>query len=207
MSFGAARPGERSGPDAQQSEALAWDALRRNDVDAAARAMGRHPKRDTADPFLVASVDLASGDVGDGIARFRAAYLAEPNGPASLVPATLIAQAGRAPDLAGVLLGDKTASGPMAAASLQNHLHYAKAYEAAATVGELVYADGRSSRAQAAFETACSWAQAGDPARGLEWLDRAVADGFTAATLIDGEPDLAPIRALPDFAALRTRLG
>ena len=207
LPLGAARPGERAGPDAQQSEALVWDALRRGDIDAATRALARHPRRDQADPFLVASVDLAAGDVGDGIARFRAAYLAEPNGPASLVPATLIAKAGRATDLAGVLLGDKTPAGAMAAASLQNHLHYAKAFDAAAKVGELVYADGRSSKAQAAFETACSWAQAGDATEGLAWLDRAVADGFTAASLIDGEPDLAPIRALPAFVALRTRLG
>jgi len=145
-------------------------------------------------------------DVGDGIARFRNAYLAKPDGPASLVPATLIAQAGRAAELAGVLLADRTATGPHAATSLQNHLHYAKQYEAAARVGELIHDDGRASKAQTAFETACSWAQAGDPDKGLDWLRQAVSDGFTAASMIDGEPDLAPVRALPAFDDLRSRL-
>ncbi len=207
VGLGAARPGERTGPDAQQVEALAWESLRRNDVPAASRALSRHPNKDAADPFLVASVDLASGDVGDGIARFRTAYLAKPDGPASLVPATLIAQAGRAAELAGVLLADRTSSGPHAATSLQNHLHYAKQYEAAARVGELIHDDGRASKAQTAFETACSWAQAGDPDKGLDWLRRAVSDGFTAASMIDGEPDLAPVRALPAFDELRSRLA
>ena len=206
VGLGAARPNERVGPDAQQVEALAWEALRRDDVAGASRALSRHPNRDTADPFLVASVDIAGGDVGDGIAHFRAAYLAKPDGPASLVPATLIARAGRAADLASVLLGDRSATGPHAATSLQNHLHYAKQYEAAARVGELIHSDGRASKAQTAFETACSWAQAGDADRGLDWLRQAVADGFTAASMINGEPDLAPVRALPAFDALRARL-
>ena len=207
LGLGAARPGERIGPDAQQVEALAWESLRRNDVPAASRALSRHPNKEAADPFLVASVDLASGDVGDGIARFRNAYLAKPDGPASLVPATLIAQTGRAAELAGVLLADRSGTGPHAATSLQNHLHYAKQYEAAARVGELIHDDGRASKAQTAFETACSWAQAGDPDKGLDWLRQAVSDGFTAASMIDGEPDLAPVRALPAFDELRSRLS
>jgi Zn-dependent protease len=205
--LGAARPGERVGPDAEQVEALAWDALRRGQAESAQRALARHPMPPAIDPFLMASVDLARGDVGDALAGFRRAYLAEPTGPSSLVPATLLAAAGRAPELAAALLAGEGPAGPQAAASLQAHLHYAKAYDAAAQVGELVHQDGRASKAQSAFETACSWAQAGHADRGLDWLTRAVGDGFRAPNLVDGEPDLAPVRALPGFAALRAQLA
>lgn len=207
LGFGAARPGERVGPEPEQVEALAWDALRRGDAESARRALARHPAPSETDPFLLASVDIARGDTLEGLAGFRRAYLREPKGPSSLVPAMLIGASGHAPELAAALLGEPGDAGPHAAASLQAHLHYARAYAAAAEVGELVHRDGRASRAQAAFETACSWAQAGNPGRGLEWLGRAVDDGFSAPNLLDGEPDLGPLRVLPGFAAVRERLA
>lgn len=189
-----------------QVEALAWDALRRGDIGAAQRALARLPGTGRTDPYLLASVDLAGGDVGDALARFRRAYLADPNGPRSLVPAQLLSATGRATELASALLADRTPAGPRAGTSLQAHLHYAGAYEAAAQVGELVHADGRANRAQAAFEVACSSARAGRPADGLRWLTRAIDDGFNAPTLVDGEPDLASVRALPAYAEVRRRL-
>lgn len=207
LGFGAARPGERVGPEAEQVEALAWDALRRGDVESARRALARHPVPSAMDAFLLASVDIARGETSEGLAGFRRAYLREPNGPSSLVPAMLVAASGHASQLAESLLATPGDAGPHGAASLQAHLHYAKAYAAAAEVGELVHSDGRASRAQAAFETACSWAQAGNPGRGLEWLGRAVDDGFSASNLLDGEPDLGPLRVLPGFAAVRERLS
>ena len=49
---------------------------------------------------------------------------------------------------------------------------------------------------------ACSWSKAGDPEAGLAWLSRAVESGFRAPRLIEGEDDLAAVRALPGYADL-----
>lgn len=203
----AARPTEVRRPEADHIEALAWEGLRRNDVAAARRALGRHPAPNQANPFLVASLALAEGRGGDAVEFFAQAYLTDPNGPSSLVPATLLAEDGYAADLAERLLAATGVNGATAAANLQSHLHYAGAYPAAAAVGELVYADGRSSAAQAAFEAACSHAQAGHAEAGLEWVGRAIKAGFTAGGLLDGESDLAPVRALPGWAEVRARIS
>ncbi|MEY2591497.1 MAG: hypothetical protein QOJ67_3481 [Acidimicrobiaceae bacterium] len=196
----------RRGADEERVELLAWDALRRSDASGAQRAVNRLPDPERANPFLVASVALATGDVPAAMARFSVAYLSEPNGPSSLVPATLLARSGKAAELASDLL-NAGGEGAQAAAGLQSHLHYAGAFEAAAQVGELVYAAGRSSRAQASFETACSWAQAGNADAGLVWLGRAIDAGFTAGALIDGEPELATVRSLPGYAATRAQVS
>ena len=59
---------------------------------------------------------------------------------------------------------------------------------------------GPQSPAQTAFEVACSWARAGQPDEALRWVEAAVDAGFRAPGLLDGEPDLAPVRALPGLA-------
>jgi hypothetical protein len=38
-------------------------------------------------------------------------------------------------------------------------------------------------------------------------VESAVDAGFRAPGLLDGEPDLAPVRALPGWAAVRARLS
>jgi hypothetical protein len=74
-------------------------------------------------------------------------------------------------------------------------------------VGELVYQARPRSPAQTAFEVACSWARAGNAEIALRWVGVAVDAGFRAPGLLDGEPDLAPVRALPGWAAVRARLS
>ena len=73
-------------------------------------------------------------------------------------------------------------------------------------MGEVVFAADPPSPAQTAFEVACSWARAGEVDRAAEWLHRAADAGFRAASLVDGEPDLAAVRTDPRWPVLRARL-
>jgi len=77
----------------------------------------------------------------------------------------------------------------------------------AAEVGEVVFGANPPSQAQTAFEVACSWAKAGDVDRSVSWLDCAADAGFRAASVVDGEPDLAVVRADPRWPVLRARLA
>jgi hypothetical protein len=131
--------------------------------------------------------------------------MAEPSGPPNLVPATLLADAEAASPLAAALVA-KGPVGVEAAGSLQTHLHYAERYRDAAEVGELVFAASPRSPAQTAFEVACSWARADRAEEALRWVEAAVDAGFKAPGLLDGEPDLAPVRALDGWKAVRSRL-
>jgi hypothetical protein len=191
-------------PDLAQSETQGWNALRRGE---GARAQSLIERAgDGVNPFLRASVALLVGPPEMADDLFEAAYKAEPGGPPNLVPATLLADQGRAAAVAERLVK----AGPVgvdAAGGLQTHLHYAERFPAAAEVGELVYQARPRSPAQTAFEVACSWARAGNAEIALRWVGVAVDAGFRAPGLLDGEPDLAPVRALPGWAAVRARLS
>ncbi|MGH9233377.1 MAG: hypothetical protein ACRD0R_08580, partial [Acidimicrobiales bacterium] len=187
-----------------EAETRAWNALRAGDGSHAAAIM--RSAGDGGNPFLRAGIALLSGPVDMADDLFESAYRAEPAGPPNLVPATLLADSGRAVPVAARLVAAGR-EGIEAASGLQTHLHYAERFGAAAEVGEQVFAAGPQSPAQTAFEVACSWARAGSADEALRWVEAAVDAGFRAPGLLDGEPDLASVRALPGWAAVRSRLS
>jgi len=188
------------GVEPAAAESMAWNMLRREDATGARRVLAR--STGPVSPFVTATVALAED--GD-LAPLVDAYLAAPSGPSNLVPAAVAADRGRAEELARHLLS-AGAPGLEAATSVQTHLQYAERFEAAALVGELVHDVAAAARAQIAFDVACSWARAGDAERGLVWVETAISDGFAAAGLLDGEPDLDAVRALPGWPVVRARI-
>jgi hypothetical protein len=60
--------------------------------------------------------------------------------------------------------------------------------------------------AGAAYNAACALALTGKPELCLQQLRSAAEGGFNDVELLDSDPDLASIRALPEFAALRDRV-
>ncbi|HEY3144111.1 MAG TPA: M50 family metallopeptidase [Acidimicrobiales bacterium] len=191
-------------PDQAEVEARVWNALRAGDADRAAAMLKQSGSR-TPSGFVQASVAMAQGHTSIAVDLFESAYRAEPGGPPNLVPATLLDEQGQAVALARVLVVAGPA-GVEAAASLQTHLHYADRFRSAAEVGEVVFAAGPTSPAQTAFEVACSWARADRADEALRWIEAAVDAGFKAPGLLDSEPDLAPVRALAGWSAVRSRL-
>jgi Zn-dependent protease len=183
---------------------LAWAALREGDAAAAKRlASGLGSK---ADPYLQAATALATGDA-KAFELFEAAYVREPNGPPNLIATEVLARAGAATAVARRLLERSDGKGREGAGTLQTHLHYADRFAEAAEVGEVVFANNPPSKAQTAFEVACSWAKAGNVDHAVIWLDHAADAGFRAATVVDGEPDLSTVRADPRWPLLRARLA
>ncbi|MFP5322843.1 MAG: metalloprotease [Acidimicrobiia bacterium] len=187
--------------DPSAAESMVWNLLRRGDAAGARRILRR--SRGPVSPFASGAVALAAGEGIDALAQ---AYLDRPGGPSNLVPATVAADAGAAEALAERLLA-AGAEGAEAASSLQTHLHYAERFEAAALVGERVHATGGAGRAQTAFDVACAWSRAGDHERALAWVATAVDEGFHVPRLLDGEPDLEPVRGLPGWHEVRARLA
>jgi stage IV sporulation protein FB len=183
-------------PSSAEAESRAWNALRSGDGGRAASVMRQ--AGGGGNGFLRASIALLTGPVEMADDLFEAAYKAEPGGPPNLVPATLLADAGRAGPVAARLVASGR-QGVEAASGLQTHLHYAERFAA--------FAAGPQSPAQTAFEVACSWARAGSPDEALRWVESAVDAGFRAPGLLDSEPDLAPVRALPGWPAVRSRLS
>jgi Zn-dependent protease len=184
-------------------EGIAWQSLHVGDAATARAALSHAPDPTMVSRFLTGSLALAEGRVDDGLAELTAAYLSQPTGPASLVPAIVVARAGVADELARRLLTGP--AGAQAAHGLQTHLHYADCFADSARVGALVYSDGRVDRAKVAFEIACATSRGGDPRTALAWVERSLADGFLGGSLLDTEPDLAAVRALPAWPSVRAR--
>ena len=190
--------------DPARAEQLAWAALRAGDAPAAQRLVAGMGS--AAGAYLRASAALTAGDPA-AFALFEAAFVAEPNGPPNLVATEVLARSGAAAAVAKRLVERADGKGRGGAAALQTHLHYADRFREAAEVGETVYAAGPASRAQTAFEVACSWAREGDVDRSMTWLDHAADAGFRAPSIVDGEPDLATVRADPRWPVMRARLA
>ncbi len=193
--------------DPAQVEPQVWGALRDGDESGASRIFAMADPSKAANPFLVASLALAGGQTDRAVQLFEAAYAADGSGPPSLVATDLLARHGQSAAVARALLKRSDGSGREGAATLQTHLHYAEHYREAAVVGELVFAARPASPPQTAFEAACSWSRAGDVDRAVEWLERAVALGFSAPSLVDGEPDLEAVRQDPRWPVLRAQLS
>lgn len=195
--------GPASPPDPARALQQAWAALRSGDAPTAQRLVaGLGPG---VDPFLRAAAAMAGGD-RSAFELFESAYVATPSGPSNLVATEVLARAGAATAVAKRLVDRPDGKGREGAGSLQTHLHYADRYREAAEVGEVVFAAGPPSPAQTAFEVACSWARAGEVDQAAHWLHQAADAGFRAASLVDGEPDLAVVRADPRWPVLRARL-
>ena len=183
---------------------LAWGALRAGDLPSAQRLTASLGP--SADPYLAAATALATG-APDAFELYEAAYVQAPSGPPNLIATEVLARAGAATAVARRLVERPDGKGREGAGTLQTHLHYADRFTEAAEVGEVVFSASPPSQAQTAFEVACSWAKGGDVDRAAQWLDRAADAGFRAATVVDGEPDLAAVRADPRWPLLRARLA
>jgi Zn-dependent protease len=183
---------------------LAWAALREGDLPTAKRlATGLGAG---ADPYLRAATALVTGDP-TAFELYEAAYVAAPNGPPNLVATEILARAGASTAVARRLVERADGKGREGAGTLQTHLHYADRFTEAAEVGEVVFEANPPSKAQTAFEVACSWSKGGNIDRAAHWLERAADAGFRAPTVVDGEPDLAAVRLDPRWPLLRARLA
>jgi hypothetical protein len=190
--------------DPARAEQLAWNALRAGDGATAELLVAKLGR--SANSFLAASTALTTG-ASEAFRLFEEAYVAEPGGPPNLVATEVLARTGASAALARRLLARPDGKGREGAANLQTHLHYGDRFREAAEVGEAVFAASPASPAQTAFEVACSWARAGETDLAVDWLSRAADSGFKAATVVDGEPDLATVRVDPRWPLLRARLS
>jgi Zn-dependent protease len=73
-------------------------------------------------------------------------------------------------------------------------------FEIAGKAGALAYE--QKPDPTVAFNAACAFARASDPAQALVWLERAIASGFSDKNLLATDPDLQSVRSQPEFDRL-----
>jgi hypothetical protein len=180
---------------------MAFALLAASRWDEAERVSARHPDPDSQ-PLLALALELRRGELDPRFAQALAdcTFAVAAAGAARAIVAT---------DRLGDVIAQVTALAPEKQApallALQMGLHINRDHGAAIRVGELVH-----ERAKAwdisAYWVAGDQVAIGNHAAALSWLRRAADAGCSAAADLDKDPRFDPIRSLPDFAEVRSRM-
>lgn len=190
---------------AMAMELLAWSRRAERDEEGARAAIARYPHGRQPDDFLLAALDIDAGRSSEAIDRLVAAYRDGASSLGAPAAADAVARAGLGGRLTDRLLGSQ-GPGPEAAARLAVHLHEAGRYGEAVATGERAFGSGGEGGGRIAYNLACSHAGADQVELALDWLERAAEAGFAEVSLLDGDPDLEPLRHSDRFRRLRARL-
>lgn len=190
----------------------AWGALADGDPAAAQAALdGRpdsppgNPAKGNRDPMLEGLVGLALGGGDAALQRTIVGLTTEDWVPANVVAGQL-SRPGTVADLLRILerepISSKTAI--VGIDRLQLVTHMAGAYSVSAEVGQRRFM--RSPDGVVAFNVACSLTKLGRLDEAMRWLQQAIAEGWHDLAVLDADPDLEALRALPDYAPFRATL-
>jgi len=190
---------------ARAVELKAWARLCSSGAAGAAKVLEDLPEGSTVNAFLRGALALENGRRAEAIDDVAGAYAEGQSGPWSVIVAEALAAHGLVRDLVERLaaFGKDGAEGLV---QLQAHLHAAGRYPEAASVGHRAFQAGLEDSALSAYNVACSLACAGQTAEALDWLERAAGAGFTDRNLLDGDPDLEPLRSFDRYQAVRQGL-
>ncbi|MBX3273372.1 MAG: hypothetical protein KF729_24125 [Sandaracinaceae bacterium] len=179
-------------------ELAAWCHLLGGDPRAADEAARRMRPTHDPSPILAALIAAANGRAEEALAAARDADDEAEADARRLLEAWALATLGRFEEAVDA------ASERAPAAFVDAALFHAGAFDAAAALGAALFA--RFGDAEDAYNTACSHARAGRIEEGLDWLARAVDAGYDDLAHLEQDDDLAPVRALEAYGALRARL-
>jgi Zn-dependent protease len=161
----------------------------------------------TAHPALYALVDAAAGDP-HGITMLDEMVRAQP--VPALARYAFLARllTGRGQEVPSAYLG--LAAGAQHVEPLREAQYLAHVqgdYAAAAAIGELLVQLAPVPDPWVLYNTACSWSRAGDRDRALLRLSQAVDAGWSDASQLDADQDLAPLWITDRFREIRRRLA
>jgi Zn-dependent protease len=179
---------------------VGWVLLKRGDGAGALEAFGAVPAGEVPAHAFAAAYSL-SGDEARALPLWGQAAHATGNPVVLHELAGCLIRAGRVADarrLPGVKMG-------LAWASAERVYYVRGRFEEAAQMAEAAFQDTPSPTA--AYDAACAWSRAKQPEAALRMLALAAQNGFSDAAAARGDPDLAPLRELPEFKAWLAGLG
>lgn len=186
---------------------LAWGRVLTGDPEGAAQALRLLPRGKLPDALLEGSILLDVGRRREAVRPLAEAIVDRPDD----FVATRLARAASGSaryDEVEALLRDRVKSEKVGARPLQivvNEAFYAGHHEAAARMFELLFE--RFGQGNDAFNAACALGQVGRAGEGIDWLEKALDAGLADPSVLDTDDDLAPLRALPAYQAVRQKAG
>jgi Zn-dependent protease len=157
------------------------------------------PEGARVEPAFAATVLIANGQDRLGREQLAAALPVAQQWAVREAAALLLA---RGEDVEAALAGVT----PAGAVGALTALYQGGAYEPAARFGEQALAAGVT-EPLVAYNVACAWARAGQPDRALRALDDAAQLGWADVAQLDADADLASLRDLAAYDAVRARIA
>ena len=200
----------RAETDAQRFEVihlLAWGRLLSGDARAAKNALALLPASKLPDALLEGAVKLELGENELALPLLVEGIRGRSDDFVASRLAKAVALTGQTQQVL-TLLEQETAAKEVGARPFQlivADLFEAKKYSAANDVGQLLFV--RFGQANDAFNVACSLGKMNRLEEGLTWLEKALDAGLTDPKVIDTDADIAVLRSLPEFEALRAKAG
>lgn len=183
-------------------ELIGWARLLSSDPDRAHEAARQMRPSHDPSPLLEGLIAVRQGRFEDALDALDDGFDHASDDPESVARVRLEAYAlaalGRTEE-AIARLGKDHSSG----AVVDGSLFRAAYFDAAAALGERLFE--RFGAPEDAYNAACAHARAGRAEMGLRWLERAVDAGFEDIGHLEGDADLAAVRALDEYALLRER--
>lgn len=185
---------------------LAWARLLGGEPAEARAALDAMSGTRDPDPALAGAVHLELGEPALAVVLFLQAL--EDGAGGSFVEKRLLTALAAADDWARAV---QWLESPAARRVDERFMHrvqagafFAGAFEPALTLGRLLFE--RFGQPHAAFNVACCLARLERPEEALEWVGKSLDAGLTDGELLDGDEDLASVRALPGWSAVRARV-
>jgi hypothetical protein len=180
---------------------LAFALLAASRWDEAERVAARNPDP-ASQPLLALTLELRRGHLDR---RFAEALADCTFAVAAAGAARTVIAASRLDEVIGQIAKSPPEKQALALLALQMGLHVNQDHAAAIRVGELAH-----ERAKAwdisAYWVAIDQTAIGDQAAALSWLSRAADAGCSAVANLDTDPRFDPMRSVPEFAEVRSRM-
>lgn len=192
----------------QVAHLVAWGRLLSGDVSGARRALQQLiPPGQLPDALLEGAIRLELGNAADAVPSLVEAIVDRNDDFVATRLARAVVSSGRIDPVLGLLARESVAKsiGARPFQILSSELAYAGRHEAARQVGERLFE--RFGEGADAFNVACALGRLDRADDALVWLDKALEAGLPDKTVIDTDTDIAPVRELPGFQAIREKAG
>jgi hypothetical protein len=192
----------------QVAHLVAWGRLLSGDVSGARRALQQLvPAGQLPDALLEGAIRLELGNAAEAVPSLAEAIVDRNDDFVATRLARAVVSSGRIDPILALLAKGETSKkiGARPFQILSSELAYAGRHEAARQVGEALFE--RFHEGADAFNVACALGRLDRPDDALAWLDKAIEAGLADKSVIDTDTDIAPVRELPGFQAIREKAG
>lgn len=192
----------------QIAHLVAWGRLLTGDVSGARRALQQTlPPGQLPDALLEGTIRLELGNPAEAVPSLAEAIVDRNDDFVATRLARAVVSSGRIDPILA-LLAKQDVSKAIGARPFQiisSELAYAGRHDAARQVGEALF--GRFGEGADAFNVACALARLERTDDALVWLEKALEAGLADKSVLETDSDIAPVRELPGFQAIREKAG